>query len=143
MIDASAFHKPRGDSDASLMGTYSTTLHVPNTVILMTPKGDPKYTFHFLRKMFATGLARGGAGPARIQSMCRWLSQEAADLHDQLSDKDHVALADSAYVHCSTIITPTMLKNLSLPQLDDNDILQAWGKHLQIDLTAVPILDWM
>jgi len=100
------------------------------------------FSFHSLRKTYATGLSRAGASRERIQSMCRWLSEEAVDIYDKLSHEDHVNYVDAAYLHSSEVITPAILRSFNTTQIDDNDIYVTWCKQCHIDLTADTELDW-
>ena len=101
-----------------------------------------KYSFHSLRRTFATGLARSGASRERIQSMVRWLSLEAVDLYDKLTFDDHAKYVDAAYINSADTITPALLRSLQRTKMDDNDILQSWCKECHVDLTVLPPLEW-
>ena len=118
-------------------------MRVPTVVAAMSSGQTPKnFSFHSLRKTYATGLARAGASRERIQSMVRWLSAEAVDLYDKLGYEDHVKYVDAAYLHSAQVITPAVLRQVNKTKIDDNDIYTAWSKQCHVDLTKEPELMW-
>ena len=100
------------------------------------------YSFHSYRKTFATGLGRAGASRERIQSMVRWLSDEAVDIYDKLGYEDHIKYVDAAYLHSAEVVTPAALRKLANTKMDDNDVIEAWCKVCHVDLTKQQPLDW-
>ena len=54
-------------------------LEVPSVQIHI-PAGVTKYSFHSFRRYYATCLGSSGATVPQIQSMCRWLSDEAVEI---------------------------------------------------------------
>ena len=87
------------------------------------PGNSPRYTFHSFRKTFATCLRAAGADRPRIQSMVRWLSEEAVDIYDKLSMDDHADYVEAAYLHNALAVTPAAMADI---QIDDNNLYQAW-----------------
>ena len=118
--------------------------HVLRTpgVAALIPAGSPKYTYHSLRKLFCTGLARAGASRERIQSMARWLSPEAVDIYDKLTATDHASLLDNAYSFSPVVYTPALLARMAAIQIDDNSLLAEWSSFCDIDLSPDVTLDW-
>ena len=134
------------NNDDPLKSSFVRTVfyHIIRTAAVrkVTPQGSPKYTFHSLRKLFCTGLARAGASRERIQSMARWLSPEAVDIYDKLTADDHAALLDRAYDYSPVVYTPALLTRMAAIQIDDNDVLVAWSDHCSVDLSQDVHLDW-
>lgn len=115
----------------------------PSVVAAMSTGQIPSnFSFHSLRKTYATGLARSGASRERIQSMVRWLSAEAVDLYDKLGFDDHIKYVDAAYLHSAQVVTPAVLRRVNQTKIDDNDIYATWARQCHVDLTAMPPLDW-
>ena len=118
-------------------------MRVPSVVAAMSSGQEPKnFSFHSLRKTYATGLARAGASRERIQSMVRWLSAEAVELYDKLGFDDHVKYVDAAYLHSADVVTPAVLRQVNRTQIDDNDIYRTWCKQCHVDISADPTLVW-
>ena len=135
------------DGKAIRASTVRTLLyHMVRTpqVAAVTPSfaEASNFSFHSFRKMYATGLARSGASRERIQSMVRWLSDEAVDIYDKMGYDDYVKYVDAAYMHSAEVLTPAMIKQVQQVQMDDNDIYQRWCEHCHIDLTKQPKLNW-
>ena len=117
-------------------------IRTPSVTATLPHGHAAKYSFHSLRKMYATGLSRAGASRPRIQSMCRWLSEEAVDLYDKLDHKTHISYVDAAYQHSPDIITPALLRTLASTKIDDNEVYEDWCKACHIDLSTQMALDW-
>ena len=100
-----------------------------------------KFSFHSFRKFYATCLSKAGADRERIQSLCRWADPASVDLYDMLGVDDHAALADKAYAQSPMAITPAILENLRVTQLDDNDMMAQWCSQCHVDLSD-DALDW-
>ena len=84
--------------------------------------GKPRYTFHSLRRTFATCLARAGADRPRIQSMVRWLDEGSVDTYDKQSLNDQANYVEAAYMHSPDAVTPATID----VKIDNNDLYQAW-----------------
>ena len=84
--------------------------------------GKPRYTFHSLRRTFATCLARAGADRPRIQSMVRWLDEGSVDTYDKQSLNDQANYVEAAYMHSPDAVTPATME----VKIDNNDLYQAW-----------------
>ena len=93
-------------------------------------KGKPRYTFHSLRRTFATCLARAGADRPRIQSMVRWLDEGSVDTYDKLSLDDQANYVEAAYLHSPNTVTPVTLD----VKIDNNDLYQAWCDECHVDI---------
>ena len=117
-------------------------IRTPSVTATLPHGHAAKYSFHSLRKMYATGLSRAGASRPRIQSMCRWLSEEAVDLYDKLDHETHISYVDAAYQHSPDIITPALLRTLAATKIDDNEVYEDWCKACHIDLSKQMALDW-
>ena len=85
-------------------------------------KGKPRYTFHSLRRTFATCRARAGADRPRIQSIVRWLDVGSVDTYDKLSLDDQANYVEAAYLQSPNAVTPVTLE----VKIDNNDLYQAW-----------------
>jgi integrase len=90
--------------------------------------GKPRYTFHSLRRTFATCLARAGADRPRIQSMVRWLDEGSVDTYDKQSLNDQANYVEAAYMHSPDAVTPATMD----VKIDNNDLYQAWCDECQV-----------
>jgi integrase len=90
--------------------------------------GKPRYTFHSLRRTFATCLARAGADRPRIQSMVRWLDEGSVDTYDKQSLNDQANYVEAAYTHSPDAVTPATMD----VKIDNNDLYQAWCDECQV-----------
>ena len=93
-------------------------------------KGKPRYTFHSLRRTFATCLARAGADRPRIQSMVRWLDEGSVDTYDKLSLDDQANYVEAAYLHSPNTVTPVTME----VKIDNNDLYQAWCDECHVEI---------
>ena len=84
--------------------------------------GKPRYTFHSLRRTFATCLTRAGADRPRIHSMVRWLNEGSVDTYDEQSLNDQANYVEAAYMHSPDDVTPVTME----VKIDNTDLCQAW-----------------
>ena len=91
-------------------------------------RGKPRYTFHSLRRTFATCLARAGADRPRIQSMVRWLDEGSVDTYDKQSLNDQANYVEAAYLQSPDAVTPATME----VKIDNNDLYQAWCDECQV-----------
>ena len=96
-------------------------------------EGIYKYSFHSYRRFYATCLGQAGASVLHIQSMCRWLSEEAVEIYNVMSIDEQIAHVNAAYSSAPASITPVILAQLATTQLDDYELYNAWCEISQVD----------
>ena len=108
-------------------------LQLPSVAAHM-PAGVTKYSFHSFRRYYATCLGSSGATVPQIQSMCRWLSDEAVEIYNVMTDTEKIGLVDAAYLASPSALTGQMLKQLNRTQIDDDELYRTWCSELQVNI---------
>jgi hypothetical protein len=112
---------------------YHMLLHP--SVAKHCPYGPTKYSFHSFRRYFASCLGEAGCSKETIQSLCRWLSDEAVEIYNVMRIPEHIATVDAAYNSAPDAITPAILTEMAAVQLDDHALYATWCEDCHIDLT--------
>ena len=100
-----------------------------------------RYSFHSLRRFYATALCKADVNRERICSMLRWADAGSVDSYDLPDFKDHTDFVDVAYANTPESLTAAALAKLAELRLDDDDLMVAWCQQCSVDLTADDI-DW-
>ena len=134
-FDTPLFRNTQGEGFeiAFVRATLKHWLSLPS-VAQHRPSGVTKYSFHSFRRYYATCLGSAGASKAQIQSMCRWLSDEAVEIYNIMTDAEKIGHVDAAYAASPTVLTTQMLKQLSLTQIDDDALYRTWCSELHVDV---------
>ena len=104
------------------------------TVAMHRPSGVSRYSFHSFRRYYATCLGSSGASVPQIQSMCRWLSEEAVEIYNMMTDTEKIGLVDAAYLASPSVLTTKMIKQLNMTQIDDDELYRTWCTELRVDI---------
>lgn len=127
-------------STAEVRRTLSHMLKTP-AVLDVTPKGTTVcYSFHSFRRFFATSLGHAKAQREDIQSMCRWLGDEAVEIYNNMKADIQIDFIDRAYSAAPQALSPAVLKKMAAIQLDDDDLYLKWCKFCTVDIE--PSFDW-
>ena len=108
---------------------------------VLCPAGIDVYSYHSFRRFYATCLGQAGASKERIQSMVRWLSDEAVEIYNLMSIEDQVAHVDAAYKSAPDAITPSVLEQLRSTPMDDDALYRRWCEECHIDLSVDTALE--
>jgi len=104
------------------------------SVAMHRPSGVSHYSFHSFRRYYATCLGSSGASVPQIQSMCRWLSEEAVEIYNVMTDTEKIGLVDAAYLASPSVLTTKMIQQLKMAQIDDDELYRTWCTELRIDI---------
>ena len=66
--------------------------------------------------------------------MCRWLSEEAVEIYNMMTDTEKIGLVDAAYLASPSVLTTKMIKQLNMTQIDDDELYRTWCTELRVDI---------
>ena len=111
------------------------------SVLDVTPQHTQgSYSFHSFRRFYATCLGQANASKLVIQSMVRWLSDEAVDIYNNTSVEDQIRYVKAAYQSRPHTLTPEVLASIANIQMDDDDMYVQCCNDFSVAIE--PLLDF-